>query len=150
MIRHILFPSDGSDAARKAVSYLIPFAQQFQAEITLLHTYDFTMGHVMSRYGNDSATVHELETRIGDYGSQMLDELRQQLEAQGLRVRKQFNEKGDAGHWIVKLAESESCDLIMMGTRGMGVLKSVLLGSTSHYVVNHCRHTPVYLIPVEE
>lgn len=150
MIQHILFPTDGSDAVRNALPYLIRFAGQFQAEVSLLHTYEFTLGHVMSRYGSDSALAHDMEERIAAHGEDVLAKLRQELEAEGLKVRGCFNEKGDAGQWIVRTAEREKCDLILMGTHGMSGLKSMFLGSTSHFVVNHSHKTPVFLIPVVE
>ncbi len=150
MIQHILFPTDGSDAARTALNYLLRFANQFNARVTLLHTYEFTMGHVLSRYSADSRAVSQLEDATRESAEKMLAELKAELEQQGLHIHGAFNEKGDAGEWIIKTAERESCDLIMMGTRGMGILKSVFLGSTSRYVVNHSHKTPVFLIPVEE
>lgn len=150
MIQHILFPTDGSAPARKALDYILPMAQKFSAKITLLHTYDFTMGHVMSRYSTDSATLREMESKISEFGHRMLEELADELRAQGFEIHGTFNEKGGAGQWIVRIAEREHCDLIVMGTHGMGVLKSVLLGSTSHYVVNHCHKIPVFLVPVED
>jgi nucleotide-binding universal stress UspA family protein len=150
MIQHILFPTDGSETARKALDYILPMAEKFSAKITLLHTYDFTMGHVMSRYSSDSATLHEMESTIADYGQRMLRDLRAELEAQGFEVHNTFNEKGASGQWIVRVAEREHCDLIVMGSHGMGFIKSVLLGSTSHYVVNHSRKIPVFLVPVED
>lgn len=150
MIQHILFPTDGSEAARTALNYILPLAQKFSAKITLLHTYDFTMGHVMSRYNSDSATVHEMETKIARFGDRMLKDLREELESQGFEVHNTFNEKGAAGQWIVRTAEREQCDLIVMGTHGMGLIKSVFLGSTSHYVVNHSHKIPVFLVPVED
>lgn len=150
MIRHILFPTDGSETARKALHYILPMADKFSAKITLLHTYDFTMGHVMSRYSSDSATLHDMETTIASYGQRMLEELRIELEAQGFTIHNIFNEKGASGQWIVRIAEREQCDLIVMGSHGMGFIKSVLLGSTSHYVVNHSRKIPVFLVPVED
>jgi len=150
MIKHILFPTDGSDNARKALDYILPMAQNFGASITLLHTYQFTMGHVMSRYNTDSATLQQMESQIAEYGDKMLQALHDELVAQGFDVTGTFNEKGAPGQWIVRIAEREKCDLIVMGSHGMGVLKSVLLGSTSHYVVNHSRKIPVFLVPVED
>lgn len=150
MIQHILFPTDGSEAAERALSYLVRFAQQFNAEVSLLHTYEFTMGHVMSRYTPDSVAVHQLEQQIAEYGDRMVQELKGKLEADGIKIKGAYNEKGDPGEWIVRIAERENCDLIMMGTRGVGLLKSMFLGSTSRYVVNHSRKIPVFFIPVNE
>ncbi|MFD0697957.1 universal stress protein [Paenibacillus sp. GCM10027628] len=45
---------------------------------------------------------------------------------------------------IVKFAEEQDCDLIVMGSRGMSGMKELLLGSVSHYVVQHA-HIPVLI-----
>lgn len=148
MIQHILFPTDGSDGSHQALPYLISLAHQYQAKITLLHTYDFAMEHIMSRYGTETTVLQTLDKRISETGDLILSTLKQELENEGLNVHAVFNEKGDAGQWIVRTAEREHCSLILMGTRGLGTLKSVLLGSTSHFVVNHSHKTPVFLIPV--
>ena len=52
------------------------------------------------------------------------------------------------GEGIVKAAEREKANMVVMGTRGMGAMKRLLLGSVSEYVL---RHTPVpcVVIPAE-
>lgn len=148
MIQHILFPSDGSEASRQARQYLKDFAATTGAEVSLIHTYDFNIGHVMSRYGASLDMLHELEKQVIASGQKLLEDVKQDLESAGVSVKGVFIEKGSPGDWIVKMAESQACDLILMGTRGMGALKSALLGSTSHYVVNHSAH-PVFLVPIQ-
>nr|CAG8445546.1 15781_t:CDS:2 [Entrophospora candida] len=39
---------------------------------------------------------------------------------------------------LIKLAENAHVDLVIVGTRGLGVLKRNLLGSVSEYVVRNC------------
>ncbi|ESO00785.1 hypothetical protein HELRODRAFT_192415 [Helobdella robusta] len=48
----------------------------------------------------------------------------------------------EPGYEIVKKAEADKIDLIIIGTRGLGTLKRTLLGSVSHYVLHHA-HCPV-------
>lgn len=151
MLKHILFPTDGSEAAHKApLAHLKKAALDFGAEVTLLHTYEFTMGHVLSRYHSDAAYISDIESNYVQFGEKMLSTLQAELEEEGVSVRKTLLFKGDAGEQIIKAAHSEGCDLILMGNRGEGVLKSVFLGSTSRYVVNHSKQTPVFLVPVED
>jgi len=52
---------------------------------------------------------------------------------------------GDPATAIVKLARKLRCDLIVMGTRGMGTIAGLLLGSVATKVV-HLAPTPVTLV----
>lgn len=44
---------------------------------------------------------------------------------------------GDAAESIIRIAETSKCDLIVMGSRGLGRLAGLVLGSTSQKVVSH-------------
>ncbi|KAF0520635.1 adenine nucleotide alpha hydrolases-like protein [Gigaspora margarita] len=46
--------------------------------------------------------------------------------------------KGDPKVQLVKLAEHAHVDLVVVGTRGLGLIKRNLLGSVSEYVVRNC------------
>ena len=50
------------------------------------------------------------------------------------------------GEGIISVAEAENADLIVMGTRGLDVVRRTLLGSVSDYVVRHA-HVPVLICP---
>lgn len=54
-------------------------------------------------------------------------------------------EYGDEGSTIVSFAQKNDFDLIVIGSRGMGKLKEVFLGSTSNYVV-HSSKIPVTIV----
>ena len=52
------------------------------------------------------------------------------------------------GQGIIQVAEDEKADMIVMGTRGLDVLRRTLLGSVSDYVVRHSR-VPVLVCPAK-
>ena len=54
-------------------------------------------------------------------------------------------EIGAPGEVIVDLAETEKYDMIIMGSRGFGTFRSLLMGSVSNYVLRHA-HCPVVLV----
>ena len=46
---------------------------------------------------------------------------------------------------IVDVADEEQSDLIVMGSRGFGTFRSMLVGSVSHYVLQQA-HCPVLIV----
>uniref|UniRef100_A0A0B6YUE7 UspA domain-containing protein n=1 Tax=Arion vulgaris TaxID=1028688 RepID=A0A0B6YUE7_9EUPU len=52
----------------------------------------------------------------------------------------------NVGHAIVKEAEKENVELIVIGSRGHGVIRRTILGSVSGYIVHHS-HIPVLVQP---
>lgn len=49
---------------------------------------------------------------------------------------------GNPGEAIVRIAEEERADLVVIGSRGLGTIRRSILGSVSDYVVKHV-HCPV-------
>ena len=52
---------------------------------------------------------------------------------------------GHPGSELLKRAKAANHDLIVMGSRGRGAVRSAVLGSVSHYVLNH-GHLPVLIV----
>ncbi|MEX2454006.1 MAG: universal stress protein [Rhodospirillaceae bacterium] len=172
MIKTILVPTDGSEHASKAIDLAADIASKYDAKIVLLHVllhntsvYDLkTLGErlrapasVIDRlddvaqamvdasatgYGGpvflpaDPGTLKEIGTLI--------------LEAAKLRVQSRSVEKIDAqmaedapADAILRAAEKESADMIVMGSRGLGKLAGMLMGSVSHTVSHMSKCTCV-------
>ncbi|XP_064649043.1 universal stress protein in QAH/OAS sulfhydrylase 3'region-like isoform X2 [Lineus longissimus] len=56
---------------------------------------------------------------------------------------------GKPGEAILKIAEEEKANLIVLGTRGLGAVRRTILGSVSDYVLHHA-HIPVLVCHEEE
>ena len=52
---------------------------------------------------------------------------------------------GEEGPKIVDYAKKQKCDMIIMGSRGMGSIREVFLGSTAHYVLDKSK-IPVMIV----
>ena len=64
-----------------------------------------------------------------------------------LQFRMKFRvEEGKPGVKICEAAEKEKALLIVMGSRGSGIIRRTVLGSVSHYVIHHTK-IPVVLCP---
>jgi len=71
--------------------------------------------------------------------------VKKDLEQLGLKVKSQFVQ-GTASLNIMEVADQEEVSLIAMATRGEGLIKELMLGSTAHAVARRCKQ-PLLLIP---
>lgn len=144
MIKHILFPNDGSDNSQKALEYVKQTALKFGAKVTVATIYESPLlnGIEIVPY-----TFAELEKSIKEIAENILDKASKEISKSGI-VCDSVIEQGDPGRIIVELAENNDCDLIVMGSRGLGRIKSFLLGSVSNYVLHHT-NCPIMLIKGE-
>jgi nucleotide-binding universal stress UspA family protein len=71
------------------------------------------------------------------------------LEQSGVRYRELF-EEGRPGPVLLEVAAREHVDLIVVGRRGLGSVRELLLGSVSHYLAHHSDRPVVILPPASE
>lgn len=58
--------------------------------------------------------------------------------------------EGEAGKVICREAEKLHPAAVIMGTRGRGLVQSVLQGSVSEYCFHHCKAAPIIIVPGKE
>lgn len=152
MFNHILFATDLSEsenakASQHAFKYAMEIAIPFKAKITLFHAYELLSSSVAGIYDLSYTTaLQEIETSMEERAKLHLGTLKQQLDE--ARVDNDLLiARGHAGQLIVNAAESNQCDLIIMGNRGLGPVSAMLMGSTSTYVLHHS-HIPMLIVPM--
>lgn len=145
MIKHILFPNDGSDNSQKALQYVKEVALKFGAKVTVATIYESPLlnGIEIVPY-----TFSELEKSIREIAEDILEKAHKDLNESGIPCDTRL-EQGDPGKVVVELCENNDFDLIVMGSRGLGTVKSFLLGSVSNYVLHHT-NCPMMLIKGDE
>ena len=89
--------------------------------------------------------ITRLEQPLRERGRAMLAPFLAELRAGGAEVRAEV-EVGDPGPVIVRIAEKFHCELIVMGTRGLGAVAALFMGSVTTKVL-HLAHVPVLLVP---
>jgi nucleotide-binding universal stress UspA family protein len=136
-----LLPVDGSDAALKAVQVAIDQARQCTTapEIDLLNVQSPLSGEV-SRFIS-AGTIREYHQ---DSGKEALIKPRQLLAEAQLAHRVHIL-IGAPASVIADFAQQEGSSLIIMGSRGMGSVLGMLLGSVAAKVV-HLSPVPVLLV----
>jgi nucleotide-binding universal stress UspA family protein len=141
MFRSILIAWDGSRHARRALNEAIDIARTQGSRLTLLTVaapvHVWTGPYVPAVPEEELARAAE---RIAEEGEALVPE--------GIPVSSR-TAQGHPGTELLKRAEAANHDLIVMGSRGRGAVKSAVLGSVSHYVLNHAR-APVLIVHDED
>ena len=138
MYKHILAAVDGSEDSIRALKQANALATTFGSRLTLMHAYTSTADIV------GSADYSDLVARRKLKGQDVLDAARAELDEGGPKAEEVLRE-GPEADAIVEAADALEVDLIVMGTRGLGALKRLLLGSVSNKVI-HLAHCPVLLV----
>lgn len=138
MFKNILVAVDGSEHALEAARLAGEFARHMQAELRLVTAYD-----PVPTYLGEPNLQRALDERFTQ-ASQVLQEAIQQIGETPFELKTEILE-GPAAEAILAVAEARGNDLIIMGTRGLGRLKGLLLGSQSQKVVAHAS-CPVLLV----
>ena len=143
----ILVPLDGSENADKALDNALLIAEKFRSKITLIHVIsDFVPEFAITPDGFaiPNTTVLEVRESIKKNAETMLKQRLEKVQKNNLMVD-QVIKVGDPGSEIMDFAEKNQIDLILMGARGLGTFKKLLLGSVSDKVTSHS-HCPVLIV----
>ena len=142
-LKKILVPVDFSDCAKKALQYAIPFARQFDAELTLLH--------VVQPYlpvpEMTTVDVDLIQREMCAAGEKELAALRQTIASEV--SSKTALQVGSPHLEIIAAAKDLGIDLIILSTHGRIGLAHVFLGSTAERVVRHAA-CPVLVVREHE
>ena len=137
-INKLLVPVDGSDHSMRAAAYAAELARLIRARILLIHCHRPFPGIRGEPY------FQKAVTKILRTADDLLKPYRAALSEQQIDFEDQIFE-GPAGKVIAGVAEAESCDMIVMGSRGRSDLEGLLLGSVTHRVL-HSAPCPVLVI----
>lgn len=136
-LKNILVPVDSSKASKRAVEVAADLAQKYGAQLTLLHVMrDAPVPESLLTMADVEKMVGIRADLLEFVGNKILKEAKDIAKAGGIDKPVAKLAEGDPATAIIKEARIYSADLIVMGTRGMGELKSALLGSVSRKVSN--------------
>jgi nucleotide-binding universal stress UspA family protein len=145
----ILVPLDGSEHSFRALEHAIQIAKKFDSQMSLIHVYSVVVPSVSPIFLSESMTIApEITAELTDanrkVGSDILEKGKKKTNAEGIQVEKLLVE-GYVVEKILEKAKKDEFSLIVMGARGLGRMKEVLLGSVSHNVTRHAK-CPVLVV----
>jgi nucleotide-binding universal stress UspA family protein len=138
MFQNILVAYDGSPHSERALATAIEVAKCAGATITLLNAYDKIPDDLGEP--NFQAALDRTVIAARDKMLKVLEQVRQQGLTASMNVL-----EGPPADAILRVAETEKHDLIVMGSRGLGLIQELLLGSVSERVTRHAK-IPVLIV----
>jgi nucleotide-binding universal stress UspA family protein len=169
-IENILYATDLSENAQYAFSYAVSMANQYGARITLLNVLpempaiidsSIAIGYIGEERWKTLEESHFQEAKDALISKRrdhhlvrsILDQFSEKANSDfGERVFESDEvvvEKGNPVEVILNVAKEKNCDLIVMGTHGIGTLADVVMGSTARRVIRRST-TPVLVVRIPE
>jgi nucleotide-binding universal stress UspA family protein len=126
---NILVPLDGSKYSEKALLHACNMAKNFQSRLTLLYVVEKVISiNLLDR--------KEYLKILRKFGNNVLIKSKKTTTRQGVDSKIIIKE-GNITNEIIKLAKKEQCNLIIVGSKGLGATLRFFLGSVSNKLANN-------------
>ncbi len=136
LFERILVAVDGSPESGKTIQVAVDVAQRYGSTVTVIHVREY------ERYEGSDVDLGPPIPAEQLVGGVLATFREAGIDARG-EIRRVSS--GTTPEQIVKVAKDSDSDLIIMGSRGMTELKSLLLGGVATKVVHHAT-CPVLLV----
>ena len=140
MFEKILYPTDFSDTARKAMGVVKELRMAGAREVVALHVIDQRSIDTLNEFAASTVPTLELEKEVSVNMGQLENELR----GAGFAVVNKIV-RGIPLSEILKTADEEKVSAIVIGSHGKSNIGEMLLGSVSEKVVRKARQ-PVLVV----
>ena len=136
-VKNILVPVDGSEGSDRAVTQAISLAEACGAKLNFLYVAN------INQLAINACLSDAILDAVTKAGNVILDRVMDMVPT-GVE-QEAFSETGSPAVVILDFATDKEMDMIVMGSRGLGVVKGVLLGSVSQYIVEQSK-CPVLVV----
>jgi nucleotide-binding universal stress UspA family protein len=156
-IKKILYATDLSKNSSYAFLYAADMAKRHNAQIVILHS--IVPVRYMSSEGMSGRVIEILQKDKNEERETDLEEIKKYLQKFCEKIENQIGPPcvelvskilvpvGHPVEEILKVADDEGCDAIVLGTHGKGFLKQTFLGSVASSVLHRTRK-PVFIVPL--
>jgi len=134
MFKKILYPTDFSDASKKALGYIKQLKEAGTNQVVVLHVIDEREIEHIGHLPEVTLNVKELEKRREEYAQEEMKAIEAELKKSGFTVKTRI-EKGIPFRDILKAEKEEDASVVVIGSHGKSCITEMLLGSVSEKVV---------------
>lgn len=139
-IKKILVAVDMSEHSKKALDYASLLSERCSAELVIANVFD-----AFERVSSSKEKLEKIAETLQKDGWEKLESYADEAKAHGVKNVRIERIEGDAAERILDLSKREKPDMIVLGSRGRGTFKKLLLGSVSNKVMHHAGH-PVLIV----
>ena len=144
----IIVGVDGSRHSRRALGWAVSEAAARHAPLTVLTVHQVAAGYwggpVPFPYAEDPNLIEQIRKEVQKETDDVLDEFDAGSRPPSVTVRAVTGLPAEE-----LLVAAEHADLLIVGARGAGGFKRLLLGSVSTHVTHHA-HCPVVVVPADK
>jgi len=143
-LRRILVPTDFSGCANYALAYAAAIARAANATVICVNVVEPIVPAVGYTGMVEAMPIAEMSEQMEDSAERELPGVMNCEELRGLKVEEVIGH-GDAAAEIVRVADEQKVDLIVISSHGRTGLGRIIFGSTAEAVVRHAR-CPVLVV----
>jgi len=142
--KHILMPTDFSECSQHALEAALSLAAKYDATVSVLHVIE--PARYSGAVGHEAAIDPEAYKDVGAQVKRAAVEHMQAFMANVTQPNVTSSvENGVPYDAVVRCAEANKCDLVVIGTHGRSGLKRFVMGSVAERVI---RHSPCPVLTV--
>jgi nucleotide-binding universal stress UspA family protein len=146
--RRVLCPIDFSDSSKSALHWALVVAAKASAPLQVLHVVEIlAVPPPLAGFGAAEQQIELGQKRAEELLADVLTEAEETLPVEGRPTLERTVIHGKPAREIVRVAEEDGADLVVMGVHGHGVIDRMLFGSTTHHVV---REAPCPVLSVRQ
>jgi nucleotide-binding universal stress UspA family protein len=128
----ILVPVDGSDNSYRALDAALVLSEKLGSNITVIHV----MEEVPITHIGSEKLLNELLEAYKKENQDILSRCSEIATQKGLTINT-FLLQGNPASVILDFSKKEKFDILIMGSRGLGKFKELILGSVTSKIVHH-------------
>jgi nucleotide-binding universal stress UspA family protein len=142
MFEKILYPTDFSEEANKALDFVVSLKDAGAREVVVLHVIEKGSFDAIARYATKD--IVEIEKNLKKRAMAELRPIEERLTKEGLKV-KVIVTTANPYMGILNAERKEKVSVIVIGSHGMSNIAEILLGSVSEKVVRRAK-VPVLVV----
>ncbi len=148
MLKKILVPIDGSDASWNALDYASQIGAKFSSELLVINVVQPFYNAGFFALPMDSGLLASQMDEMKENAQNILNTVNERIGDYPAAITTKV-ETGHPSEQIIKVAQKEGCDTIVIGSRGLSGVAEFVLGSVSSTVAQYAK-IPVIIVKSEK